>query len=88
MLKINLCVFGHLFHKCIQLQFYFKIGQDVKPPGHPVGLGLTARAAEELDLLEGIPVGTSIIDAHAGGLGMLGCSAPNVSSEFTSRLGI
>ncbi|XP_001601900.1 FGGY carbohydrate kinase domain-containing protein [Nasonia vitripennis] len=72
----------------LQSNNWKKIGQDVKPPGHPVGLGLTARAAEELDLLEGTPVGTSIIDAHAGGLGMLGCSAPQVSPEFTSRLGL
>ncbi|XP_058791631.1 FGGY carbohydrate kinase domain-containing protein [Phymastichus coffea] len=65
-----------------------KIGQIVKPPGHPVGSGLTSKAAKELNLLEGTPVGTSIIDAHAGGLGMLGCSALNISSDFTSRLGL
>ena len=59
----------------------------MKPPGHPVGFGLSLTAAKELDLLEGIPVGTSIIDAHAGGLGMLGCNATNVSSDFSSRLG-
>ncbi|XP_014203534.1 FGGY carbohydrate kinase domain-containing protein [Copidosoma floridanum] len=65
-----------------------KIGQDVKPPGYPVGNGLSLKAAQELNLLENTPVGTSIIDAHAGGLGMLGCAAPNISSDFTSRLGL
>lgn len=63
-----------------------KIGNLVKPPGYPVGDGLSVKAAKELGLLEKTPVGTSIIDAHAGGIGMLGCSAPNISSEFTSRL--
>lgn len=48
---------------------------------------MSQKAAQELNLLEGTPVGTSIIDAHAGGLGMLGCSGENISSDFTSRLG-
>jgi FGGY-family pentulose kinase len=49
-----------------------RLGQDVRPMGEPVGQGLTARAARELGLAAGTPVGVSIIDAHAGGLGMLG----------------
>jgi FGGY-family pentulose kinase len=51
---------------------FSRIGRKVRPMGEPVGLGLTARAARELGLLPGIPVGVSIIDAHAGGLGLLG----------------
>ena len=49
-----------------------RIGRKVRPMGEPVGQGLTVRAARELGLVPGIPVGVSIIDAHAGGLGLLG----------------
>ena len=49
-----------------------RIGQTIRPMGTPLGGGLTARAAKELGLVAGTPVGVSIIDAHAGGLGMLG----------------
>ncbi len=49
-----------------------RIGQKVRPMGERVGNGLTAQAAKELGLLAGTPVSVSIIDAHAGGLGMLG----------------
>jgi FGGY-family pentulose kinase len=49
-----------------------RIGQTIRPMGTPLGGGLTARAAKELGLITGTPVGGSIIDAHAGGLGMLG----------------
>lgn len=45
------------------------------------------KAAAELGLLKGTPVGTSLIDAHAGGLGMIGCYASDVSSNFSNRLG-
>jgi FGGY-family pentulose kinase len=49
-----------------------KIGRRVRPMGEPLGRGLTERSAGELGLAVGTPVGVSIIDAHAGGLGMLG----------------
>ncbi|XP_015514939.1 FGGY carbohydrate kinase domain-containing protein isoform X1 [Neodiprion lecontei] len=65
-----------------------KIGTHVKPPGDPVALGLTAEAANELGLSPKTPVGTSIIDAHAGGLGMIGCSVPGVPNNFSSRLSL
>ncbi|TET36512.1 MAG: ribulokinase [Planctomycetota bacterium] len=51
---------------------YKRIGRTVRPMGEPVGKGLTAQAAKEMGLAEGTPVGVSIIDAHAGGIGMLG----------------
>jgi FGGY-family pentulose kinase len=49
-----------------------RIGTRIRPMGEPIGSGLTAKAARELGLRAGIPVGVAIIDAHAGGLGLLG----------------
>lgn len=48
-----------------------KIGRSVAFPGHALGSGLTLTAAQELGLAAGIPVGTSLIDAHAGGVGVM-----------------
>lgn len=64
-----------------------KIGNTVLTPGTPLASGLCEGAAKELGLLPGTSVGASMIDAHAGGLGLIGCSAQNVSSDFNSRLG-
>jgi FGGY-family pentulose kinase len=62
---------------------FAKIGKVVRPMGERIG-GLTAKAADELGLAAGTPVGVSIIDAHAGGLGLLGVPldgrAPNEAS--------
>lgn len=65
-----------------------KIGRVVLPPGVPCDGGLTQSAAKCLGLLPGTHVGTSIIDAHAGGLGMIGCSVDSVPTDFHTRLGI
>ncbi|XP_076902698.1 uncharacterized protein LOC143557530 [Bidens hawaiensis] len=48
-----------------------KIGRSVAFPGHALGSGLTSEAAKELGLVTGTPVGTSLIDAHAGGAGVM-----------------
>jgi len=41
------------------------LGTDVLTAGKPVGDGLTARAAAQLGLEPGTPVGSSVIDACA-----------------------
>jgi FGGY-family pentulose kinase len=48
-----------------------RIGETVRPLGGRVGVTSSAAAAE-LGLQPGTPVGVAIIDAHAGGLGLLG----------------
>ena len=50
---------------------FARIGTNVRPMGELIG-GLTPLAAAELGLAPNTPVGVSIIDAHAGGLGLLG----------------
>lgn len=50
------------------------IGTDIQPMGAMMG-GLTAAAARDLGLEEGTPVAVGIIDAHSGGVGVLGIPA-------------
>lgn len=50
---------------------FARIGTRVRPMGELAGR-LTAKAARELGLSEGIAVAVPIIDAHAGGLGLIG----------------
>ncbi|MDR1280923.1 MAG: FGGY-family carbohydrate kinase [Opitutaceae bacterium] len=65
---------------------FLRIGTRVRPMGEPVGRGLTEKAARELGLAPGTAVGVSIIDAHAGGLGMLGAPLGNKKTT-TATLG-
>jgi len=60
---------------------YRRIGRDIRPQGERAGV-LTQKSAEELGLAPGIPVAVSIIDAHAGGLGLLGMAIDGVSPSF------
>ncbi len=63
---------------------FVRIGRVIRPMGEPVGTGLTRTAAKELGLQEGTPVGVALIDAHAGGIGMLG--APGGGGLTAARL--
>jgi FGGY-family pentulose kinase len=66
-----------------------RIGTTVLPMGTPVGQGLSARAAAELGVPEGTPVGTSAIDAHAGGIGTIGASLHGETvPQFDRRLAL
>nr|XP_021151394.1 FGGY carbohydrate kinase domain-containing protein isoform X6 [Columba livia] len=70
---------------------YEKIGNHVLSPGEPVGKGLTPEAAKDLGLPEGIAVAASLIDAHAGGLGVIGADVkgynlPCENEPITSRV--
>ncbi len=49
-----------------------RIGRELVEPGSALGGGLTPEAALALGLLPGTPVGASLIDAHAGGIGTIG----------------
>lgn len=65
------------------------IGSDILPMGQPVGNGLTRQAAQELGLVIGTRVGTSIIDAHAGGIGVLGAAGmTGEAADFNKRLAL
>lgn len=59
---------------------YAKIGCRVRPMGERAG-ALTEKAAGELGLAPGIACAVSIIDAHAGGLGLLGAGADALTAD-------
>lgn len=71
---------------------FVSIGTIIQPMGRPVGQGLSAEAAKDLGLAPGTAVGTSIIDAHAGGIGMLGMQTHGresaEGSTFNRRLAL
>ncbi|XP_059754925.1 FGGY carbohydrate kinase domain-containing protein isoform X4 [Balaenoptera ricei] len=72
---------------------YSKIGNQVLPPGTSLGNGLTPEAAKDLGLPAGIAVAASLIDAHAGGLGVIGADVRGhglacEGQPVTSRLAI
>src|SRR6516165_3451291 len=51
---------------------YRRIGTEIVAPGTPLGSGLSEQAARDFGLNRGTPVGASLIDAHAGGVGAIG----------------
>jgi FGGY-family pentulose kinase len=66
---------------------FARIGTNVRPMGEKAG-GLTAKAAAELGLAAGTPVGVAIIDAHAGGVGLIGAAIDGVSDDLGERLAL
>ncbi|XP_040264002.1 FGGY carbohydrate kinase domain-containing protein isoform X1 [Bufo bufo] len=72
---------------------YSKIGNRVVSPGVSVGNNLMSQAARDLGLPEGVAVAASLIDAHAGGLGVIGADVtgynlPREAQPITSRLAL
>jgi D-ribulokinase len=68
---------------------FARIGSRIVDIATPLGSGLTADAARDLGLLAGTPVGASLIDAHAGGVGTLGgATASGDASEPSSEFGL
>ena len=68
---------------------YARIGSDVGAVGSAIGGGLTVEAARELGLTPGIAVGTSMIDAHAGGIGVIGVPlAASATVDYDRRLAL
>ena len=75
----------------LAVENFSRLGTDIRPIGSPVTGGLSALAAAELGLLEGTPIATSIIDAHAGALGIIGTSLdsePLTNDALESRLAL
>ncbi|HVW24082.1 MAG TPA: FGGY-family carbohydrate kinase [Polyangiaceae bacterium] len=69
---------------------YVRIGTKIRPMGERLGT-LSPRAAAELGLSPATCVGVSIIDAHAGGLGLLGVTTAGATlteTELESRLAL
>uniref|UniRef100_A0A669BDJ9 FGGY carbohydrate kinase domain-containing protein n=3 Tax=Oreochromis niloticus TaxID=8128 RepID=A0A669BDJ9_ORENI len=72
---------------------FSKIGSVTSPPGSPLGDGLTQEAAADLGLDPGTAVGASLIDAHAGGLGVIGADVkgfhlPCEGQPITARMAL
>ncbi|QDT66705.1 FGGY-family carbohydrate kinase [Calycomorphotria hydatis] len=68
-----------------------RIGRRVRPMGEAIGRGVSPKAAMELGVPEGTAVGVSIIDAHAGGVGMIGAPLNGEAAEqveFNHRLAL
>ncbi|MHB1302695.1 MAG: FGGY-family carbohydrate kinase [Acidiphilium sp.] len=68
-----------------------RIGTTILPMAAQVGAGLSAEAAAAFGLSPGIAVGTSAIDAHAGGIGVIGAALDGTTPDdaaFARRLAL
>lgn len=84
--KWNSSYFREIGLDDLELNNWQKIGSFVQHPGSPIKNGLSKKAADQMGLKEGTPVGTSMIDAHAGALGMIGCAVDGLDESFSTRL--
>ncbi len=76
--------------ECFVEEGFVRIGNQIRPVGDRVG-NLEETAADELGLSAGIPVAVSLIDAHAGGVGLLGTPLDGKALEpadFEHRLAL
>ncbi|XP_062543115.1 FGGY carbohydrate kinase domain-containing protein [Armigeres subalbatus] len=66
------------------------IGENLNSPGTAIPGGLSKETAKAMDLLPGTAVATSMIDAHAGALALLGARNPDnkLSESLTSKMAI
>lgn len=67
---------------------YDILGKNVTTPGASVGNGLNGKAARELGLNVGTHVAGSMIDAHAGALCLLGCTAEGVDDDISTKMAL
>ncbi|MGY5801039.1 FGGY-family carbohydrate kinase [Rhizobium sp. LEGMi12c] len=65
---------------------FVRIGTEIVEPGTALGEGLNEAAARDLGLTVATPVGASLIDAHAGGVGTLGGQGPDGEGDVRNRL--
>ncbi|KAK0206076.1 FGGY family of carbohydrate kinase [Desarmillaria ectypa] len=68
---------------------YSQIGaanMNVLTAGFPVGQGLSKRAAEEFELVEGTPVGSGVIDAYAGWMGTVAAKTKTKDGQLSTDL--
>jgi FGGY-family pentulose kinase len=67
---------------------FARIGRDIRPMGSAIAPGLSAEAASALNLPPGTPVATSAIDAHAGGLGVIGAQIAGGPPALRQRVAL
>lgn len=64
------------------------LGRNVTTPGAAIGNGLNEQSARDLGLNVGTPVAGSMIDAHAGALCLLGCSADDIDTSISTKMAL
>lgn len=63
---------------------FARIGTTIRPPAAAIPEGLSAQAAQDLGLSQGIAVAMGLIDAHAGAIGTIG--AQGIEAPLSQRL--